>query len=424
MAGRLTARDTLGLLREVSRILRAGGEPVEAVRRAGQALVPVAADRVRVHAVDADGRLRVLDGAGVEGPGCGAEEGPGFPGAADSPGDPPADRESDRPAVVAFRRGEPVLVVRDGTRDRVVTEPPDGHAPIVGIALPLARNGETVGVLELALDPDGLRPFERGDLDGVGLIGDRISLALENLRLRREIEAARRAKSDFLSVVSHELRTPLTAIVGYADLMAAGIPGPVTERQARQLGRIKENAWDLLELIDGILGYARHEGEGRDVLLSLVRPARIVEEALAAVQTEVRDKGLALTVDVAEELPALRTDREKAVWILRHLVSNAAKFTEQGAVTVRVARGPDGVDFTVGDTGPGLRPAEQGLAFEPFWQGERAETRTKGGTGLGLSMARRLATILSGDILVESEVGRGSTFVLRLPREGPRASFP
>ncbi|MGD2068037.1 MAG: HAMP domain-containing sensor histidine kinase, partial [Gemmatimonadota bacterium] len=182
--------------------------------------------------------------------------------------------------------------------------------------------------------------------------------------------------------------------------------------------------WDLLELIDGILGYARHEGESLQLLLSPARPIRIVEEALAAVRAEVHDKGLVLTVDVAEDLPSLRTDREKAVWILRHLVSNAAKFTDHGEVTVRVTGGPEGVDFAVSDTGPGLGTVERGLAFEPFWQGERAETRTKGGTGLGLSMARRLATVLAGHIRVESEVGRGSTFVLRLPREGPPPSFP
>jgi signal transduction histidine kinase len=225
-------------------------------------------------------------------------------------------------------------------------------------------------------------------------------------------------------VMSHELRTPLTAVVGYADLLEAGIPGPVNESQIGHLGRIKESAWELLEMIDGILGYARYEGQEPEVRVDLVRPRELVDDAVAVYRSSIREKGLDLKVELGKDLPVFRTDREKASRILLQLLSNAHKFTEEGEVRMIVRHTPETIQFTVQDTGAGIPQRDMEHIFEPFWQGQKVDTRTAGGTGMGLSLAKRLTELLSGELIVESRPGEGTTVRLTLPREGPQPSFP
>lgn len=397
----LSPGDFLRVLREASAILRSGQEAEAVLGRLADLLVPRLADRVLVHARDNDGRLHprvdmeVTDSGEVR-----RRDVPPAAGDSLSPG-------ADAPASRALRAESTVCDAR-----RVV-------------AIPLRRRAEVVGILELRLEREGSgRRYGRADVAFLEDLGERVSLALENLRLMREVEAARRVKSDFLAVMSHELRTPLTAIVGYADLLQEGITGPVTGRQVRQLDRVKESAWQLLELIDGILGYARYEGEEPELEVSLVEPGAILDDALRHVRANLREKGLELMLDTEPDLPSLRTDRSKAARILLQLLSNAEKFTTRGEVRVQVRADRDWVTFAVSDTGPGIADEHVDEIFEPFWQGEQVETRTKGGTGMGLSMARRLAELLSGEIRVESRSGEGSTFVLALPREGPHPTFP
>jgi signal transduction histidine kinase len=287
-----------------------------------------------------------------------------------------------------------------------------------GIALPLLRDDQPAGALWLGRRSG--RRYAQRDLDLLLDLGDRVSQMLDNRRLRREVRSAQRAKADFLAVVNHELRTPLTAVVGYADLLEAGIPGPVTEKQRRQLVRIKESAWDLLELIDGILGYARYEGENPDIHIREVEPEALLQEAVRVVEGAAEEKGLTVRVEAEPPLPSFPTDAEKARRVLFHLLSNAVKFTPEGEVSVRIRAEPEWMVFSITDTGIGIRPEERSSIFEPFWQGERPETRTAGGAGMGLSLALKLTELLSGQIDVESEVGQGSTFTVRFPRKGPR----
>ncbi len=303
-------------------------------------------------------------------------------------------------------------------------EPPANGAAarIAGVATPILREREAVGALQLRLDAD--RRYVPEDLDALVALGRALSLSLENSRLRRDARDARRAKADFLSVMSHELRTPLTAVVGYADLLEAGIPGPVNENQMSHLGRIKESAWELLEMIDGILGYARYEGQDTELRIDLVRAEDLVDDAVAVFRNSFREKGLELKLHLDPELPMLRTDREKASRILLHLLSNAHKFTDSGEVRMTVRHEDDRVDFIVQDTGAGIPPRDMDHIFEPFWQGQKADTRTAGGTGMGLSLAKRLTEILGGDLAVESRPGLGTTARLSLAREGPHPSFP
>lgn len=407
----------LRYLRKVSEAVADADDYPEVLRAVVQGAVSELADEAALFVVGSDARLYRRARAHTE---------EGTP-RSDVVVGGPLPRSSTHPAAVACEAGAMSVQEEGEALPEVVSlergVPTSGSTlRATQVALPLWRDREAVGALHLMLG--GGRTYGMDELELLAELGHAVSLALENARLRREARDASRAKADFLSVMSHELRTPLTAVVGYADLLEAGIPGPVNEGQQTHLQRIKESAWSLLELIDGILGYARYEGEEPDVRVEVVEPADLVEDAVAVYRSSLREKGLDLDVEIPPGLPAFRTDREKAVRILLHVLSNAHKFTDAGDVHIRIDRDEDWIHFIVRDSGPGIPREDMSAIFEPFWQGQRADTRRHGGTGMGLSLARRLTELLSGRLQVDSEVGKGTTVHLSLPREGPHPTFP
>jgi PAS domain S-box-containing protein len=232
---------------------------------------------------------------------------------------------------------------------------------------------------------------------------------------RLEAETASRAKSEFLAVMSHELRTPLSAIIGYEELLFDGITGPVNEGQRTQLGRIKASATHLLSLIDEVLTLSRVEA-GREV----THPERIpvfaaLHEASVITEPLATEKGLELQVERAPSEYEVWADATKLRQILLNLLTNAIKFTDHGTVVLesRVLNGH--IEIIVRDTGIGIAPADHDRVFDTFWQVEQKSTRKVGGTGLGLSVSRRLARLMNGELTVASKLGEGSTFTLRLP---------
>lgn len=228
-------------------------------------------------------------------------------------------------------------------------------------------------------------------------------------------ETASSAKSDFLAVMSHELRTPLTAIIGYEELLADEIAGPVNAQQAQQLSRIKASAQHLLGLIDEILTFSRLEAGRETIRLEVVDINRIVEEAAALISPLAGEKKLGFAVYPLDPARQMRTDPGKLRQILVNLLSNAVKFTSQGGITVTT--GVEGGDLVVrvADTGVGISADHKDRIFEPFWQVEQKATRRVGGTGLGLTVTRRLARLLGGDVTVESAAGEGAVFTARMP---------
>jgi signal transduction histidine kinase len=229
-----------------------------------------------------------------------------------------------------------------------------------------------------------------------------------------EAESASRAKSDFLATMSHELRTPLNAVIGYTQLLADEVTGPLTVDQQVQLGRIRVSARHLLSLIEEILTLSRLEAGKETVIVERVRLAGVVTDAAAIVEPLAVAKGLGFQIACDEV--ALETDAGKLRQILVNLLSNAVKFTERGEVSLRAFIDRDAIACVVRDTGIGIEPAHLEHIFEPFWQVERAATRRAGGTGLGLGVSRRLARLLGGELrVVESVPGRGSTFRVELP---------
>jgi len=236
---------------------------------------------------------------------------------------------------------------------------------------------------------------------------------------RAEAERANNSKTDFLAVMSHELRTPLTAIMGYEELLSDGITGPVTELQRQQLGRINASARHLLGLIDEILTFARVDIGRERVRWESMSVNHTLTDAAALVQPMAADKKLRFVVDLLDEDQAIQTDGTKLRQMLVNLLSNGIKFTDKGEVRLGCAVNASTLEVRIADTGVGIAAENIEDVFEPFWQAEQTATRKTGGTGLGLSVTRKLARLLGGDVTVASRMGAGTTFLLTLPMKAP-----
>jgi signal transduction histidine kinase len=236
---------------------------------------------------------------------------------------------------------------------------------------------------------------------------------------RAEAEKANNSKTDFLAVMSHELRTPLTAIMGYEELLSDGITGPVTELQRQQLGRINASARHLLGLIDEILTFARVDVGRERVRWESMSVNHTLGDAAALVEPMAAAKDIDFIVELLDEDQAIQTDGTKLRQMLVNLLSNGIKFTEKGEVRVGCAVSNGFLEVRIADTGVGISAENIDDVFQPFWQAEQTATRKTGGTGLGLSVTRRLARLLGGEVSVASSVGAGSTFLLTLPMKAP-----
>jgi signal transduction histidine kinase len=236
---------------------------------------------------------------------------------------------------------------------------------------------------------------------------------------RAEAERANNSKTDFLAVMSHELRTPLTAIMGYEELLSDGITGPVTELQRQQLGRINASARHLLGLIDEILTFARVDIGRERVRWESMSVNHTLSDAAALVEPMAGAKNLKLIVKLLNEDQSIQTDGTKLRQMLVNLLSNGIKFTEKGEVSLGCAVRDAVLEISIADTGVGIAAENIEYVFEPFWQAEQTATRKTGGTGLGLSVTRKLARLLGGDVTVASRIGVGTTFQLTLPMKAP-----
>jgi signal transduction histidine kinase len=236
-------------------------------------------------------------------------------------------------------------------------------------------------------------------------------------RLYGEAQVASRLKSDFIATMSHELRTPLNVIMGYTDLLLVGEFGDLSTDQTNILRVITKYQRDLLELINTTLDLNRLE-TGK-VALELSRCD--LSELLRLLDDETRrgwaKPSIQFIWNISPDLPQLYTDPTKLKTVLKNLIGNAIKFTEHGSVTIDARPNDGGVEISVADTGIGIPKDQQALIFEPFRQADSSITGCHGGVGLGLYIARRLVGMMGGQISVESEVLRGSTFRCWLPVE-------
>ncbi len=262
---------------------------------------------------------------------------------------------------------------------------------------------------------------------------DELGRAAANLTLKaRELEQASQYKSDFLANMSHELRTPLNSLLILSKLLGDNPDGNLSDEQVRFAQTIESSGNDLLTLINDILDLSKIEAGHVEIVPAPVSTERVASDMRKLFEPVARERGLAFEVTLAPGLePTIETDRVRLEQILKNLLSNALKFTEQGSVQLELAPAPDdSIAIAVRDTGIGISDEQRDLIFEAFRQADGTISRRFGGTGLGLSITRELVRLLGGTIRLESELGSGSSFIVTLPvvydpaRVGERETAP
>ena len=330
--------------------------------------------------------------------------------------------EQGEPVQAADLQNEPPSMVNDiimkaGYRARLL--------------VPLIRSGQTVGALVVRRMQPG--EFPKSTIELVKTFAAQSVLAIQNARLFSEIEVksrqlaaardaadeANRTKSSFLANMSHELRTPLNAIIGLSDMLASNTARFGTDKALEPLRRVHRAGTHLLGLINQILDLSKIEAGKLELHPERVNILPLVEEVIGTARLLAEQNKNRLSVECPGDLPPIEADAMRVRQILLNLLSNACKFTKDGSIILRVRpvahQGQDCIAFAVADSGIGMTPEQLGRLFEEFSQGDATTARQYGGTGLGLAITRRLCQMMGGDVSVTSEVGKGTTFTVRLP---------
>jgi PAS domain S-box-containing protein len=235
--------------------------------------------------------------------------------------------------------------------------------------------------------------------------------------ITREVEVDR-IKSEFVATVSHELRTPMTSIKGYADLLLMGAAGTLSEDQERFLDIIKNNADRLSLLVNDLLDISRIEQGRMELEITDLNVTEVINDLMDSLEGRFasEDKLVRMTVEIPPDIPTVQADYDRVTQILLNIVLNAYQYTpEGGSVTISAHREENGVRIDIADTGIGISPEDQARIFDRFFRGEDPVVMATAGTGLGLSIVQHLIEMHHGRLLLESEVGRGTTFSVLFP---------
>ena len=340
------------------------------------------------------------------------------------PSNQPTTRAGEQPLPAALRTGSAVFIPDTTLSRRYALDPayPDTRTRVV---LPIRSNNQTIGLLDL--HSTQLVAHSRSELDGLQLVADQIGIVMQNIEL---YQAAKRAqlvaeradhlKTRLLANVSHELRTPLHIILGYSQLLLAEHSNAqrttIPDVQA-DVSTIKRSAEHLIHLINDLLDLSRAEIDELVLYPELTDMETLVRELFESVHQTHQHHDVAWTLACESPLPYLFVDATRVRQILTNILSNAAKFTKSGSITLGVHTEPPYLHLWVKDTGIGISPDQQHLIFEPFVTLDNPTQRHQG-VGLGLAITRRLVALHRGILTVESEPQHGSTFHISLPLRG------
>jgi signal transduction histidine kinase len=290
-----------------------------------------------------------------------------------------------------------------------------------GLGVPLLRGDDVLGIIVLVRIE--VRPFEEREVELVESFGRQAAIAIENVRLFNEIqqksaqlEVANRHKSEFLANMSHELRTPLNAIIGFSDVLLQKMFGELNEQQADYLEDIRSSGSHLLTLINDILDLSKIEAGRMELEAAPFSLVAALNNAVTLVRERAQSHGIKLELEVSPELDTVVADERKVKQVVVNLLANAVKFTPDGGrVTLRAAREDGQIRLAVHDTGIGIAREDQERIFDEFQQASHQSEKSREGTGLGLSLSKRMVELHGGTITVDSAPGKGSTFTVALP---------
>ncbi|MGQ9600688.1 MAG: response regulator, partial [Anaerolineae bacterium] len=293
------------------------------------------------------------------------------------------------------------------------------------IYVPLFSRGRVFGVLGL-LNPQERSQIAPEIISFVEIVRANLSVALDNAYLYQDavetakrLEEVDRLKSQFLANMSHELRTPLNSIIGFSRVILKGIDGPVTKQQQQDLEAIYNSGQHLLGLINDILDISKIEAGKMELSFQPIDFGEVIRGVMSTAIALVKNKPIELQQSVSADLPAVIADERRIRQVLLNLVSNAAKFTDEGFIRVEATCDEEFVTVSVADSGIGIPSDKLPHIFEAFTQVDTSPARKYGGTGLGLAISKSFIELHGGKIWVKSESGKGSTFTFRLPIQGP-----
>jgi signal transduction histidine kinase/methyl-accepting chemotaxis protein len=312
-----------------------------------------------------------------------------------------------------------------GTQKHLVkqVESDNGQKNEAELAVPLILRGQVIGVL--GVKRRQIPDWSDEEVTAVESVAQQIARALDNARLSKEQEKTieqlkdvDRLKSEFLTSMSHELRTPLNSIIGFADVLLQGIDGELNDLALNDIRLIYNSGQHLLALINDILDIAKIEAGRMELVHEAIHVEDIINDMLATSNSLIKDKPIAVAVNIAKNLPPVYADKLRLSQILLNLFSNAVKFTAKGQITLTAAieeAEPDKVSIAVIDTGIGIPADKLDAVFDRFRQADSSTTREYGGSGLGLAICKELVEMHGGQLKAESRVGVGSKFYFTVP---------